>query len=59
MKKIKDWNKLLALMSALLLGLGTACSSGVEEDPEAQTKEAAQPVEEDPEAETDESGEGQ
>jgi hypothetical protein len=31
----------------------------VEEDPEAQTKEAAQPVEEDPEAETDESGEGQ
>ena len=59
MKKIKDWNKLLAFMSALLLVFGTACSSGVEEDPEAQTKESAQPVEEDPEAETDASGEGQ
>tara|TARA_B100000085_G_C18128604_1_gene344265 strand:- start:178 stop:357 length:180 start_codon:yes stop_codon:yes gene_type:complete len=59
MKKIKDWNKLLAFMSALLLVFGTACSSGVEEDPEAQTKESAQPVEEDPEAETDVSGEGQ
>ena len=59
MKKIKDWNKLLALMSALLLGLGTACSSGVEEDPDAQTKESAQPVEDDPEADTDEGGEGQ
>jgi len=59
MKKIKDWNKLLAFMSALLLGLGTACSSGVEEDPDAQAKESAQPVEENPEAEADESGEGQ
>ena len=59
MKKIKDWNKLLAFMSALLLGLGTACSGGVEDDPDAQTKESAQPVEDDPEADTDEGGEGQ
>ena len=59
MKKIKDWNKLLAFMSALLLGFGAACSSGVEEDPDAQTKESAQPVEDDPEADMDEGGEGQ
>ena len=48
MKKIKDWSKLVALMSALLLGLGTACSRRKQTD--AQAKESAQPVEDNPEA---------